>query len=179
MPKLSAAATRRLTMEFSKLTDEPVNGITARPIHPEDFSRWEFAIVGPEDSPYQFGVFTGILEFPEDYPLHPPKMFFSPPITHPNVYSGAGPTAAHKPGEVCISILHAGVDVFGYERPEERWSPAQTVRSILLSVFLMLKDVNVESPADVDAASLYSKRPDEFRRVVKKQVERSLGLPSS
>lgn len=42
-------------------------------------------------------------------------------------------------GEVCISILHPpGEDPLRYEKSEERWSPVQSVSSILLSVISML-----------------------------------------
>lgn len=168
----SAAATKRLTAEFTKLVDAPVPGILARPINEANMAgKWSFTIAGPPDSPYEFGVFTGTLQFPADYPLSPPKMVFEPPITHPNVYGTGG-----RRGEVCISILHAGADSFGYERIEERWSPVQSVRSILLSVMSMLCDVNVESPANVEAAVLFSRHPDKFRQIVQAEVERSLGI---
>lgn len=67
----------------------------------------------------------------------------------------------------------------GYEKAEERWSPVQSVNTILLSVLSMLSDVNVESPANVDAAKLFSSRPEEFKKVVRREVERSLGLTAS
>lgn len=163
-------ALKRLTAEFAKLVDNPVPGIVARPVE-GDMLKWTFAIAGPEGCPYEHGIFTGFLHFPSNYPLSPPKMVFDPPITHPNVY-GEG----SRRGEVCISILHAGVDAFGYERTEERWSPVQSVNTILLSVLSMLSDVNVESPANVDAAKLYTSRPDAFREAVRREVERSLGF---
>lgn len=66
---------------------------------------------------------------------------------HPNV---------HTNGSVCVSILHEpGDDTFGYEQAGERWSPVQTVESILISVISMLADPNDESPANIDAAKQY------------------------
>lgn len=45
-------------------------------------------------------------------------------------------------GKVCISILHPpGDDQYGYEKASERWSPVQTVESILLSVISMVKSL--------------------------------------
>ena len=35
---------------------------------------------------YEGGLFKARLHFPSDYPLSPPKMFFTPPLWHPNVY---------------------------------------------------------------------------------------------
>ena len=57
-------------------------------------------------------MFRATMRFPSDYPLSPPKLRFTTPLWHPNIY---GPGA--RAGEVCISILHApGNDQFGYER---------------------------------------------------------------
>ena len=168
----NAVAIKRLASEFVKLVDDPVPGIVARPVDEAAMAgRWSFALLGPPDSAYEGGVFTGFLDFPSDYPHSPPRMKFDPPITHPNVYA-----TGERKGEVCISILHAGEDRYGYERLEERWSPVHGVRSILLSVTTMLADVNIESPANIDAAKLYSRDRPAFQAVVRWEVERSLGL---
>jgi len=64
---------------------------------------------------------------------------------------GAG--AVYPDGRVCISILHApGNDPNGYEQASERWSPIQTVETIMLSIISMLSSPNDESPANIDAA---------------------------
>eukprot|EP01080_Neovahlkampfia_damariscottae_P010962 gene10962-3670_t len=110
---------------------------------------------------FEGGVFKAKLEFPEDYPFQPPKMTFVSDFWHPNVYEN---------GNVCISILHpAGNDPMSGERPEERWSPAQSPETILLSVISMLSDPNLSSPANVDAGV-------EFRKERKKYRERCLAL---
>lgn len=91
---------------------------------------WEALLSGPPGTPYEFGVFKARLEFPLDYPMHPPKMHFTSTMWHPNIYAN---------GEVCISILHPpGEDPTHYEKVEERWSPVQSVEKILLSVMSML-----------------------------------------
>ena len=49
-------------------------------------------------------------------------------------------------GEVCISILHAaGEDPNHYESASERWSPVQSVRSVLYSVVSMLAGASGEA----------------------------------
>lgn len=168
-----ASAVKRLTTEFAQLSKQPTLGITARPVGSDSLLVWEFALAGPEGSLYEHGILTGRLFFPADYPLSPPRMVFEPAITHPNVY-GDGP----KKGETCISILHSGRDATGYERVEERWSPVQSVRSVLLSVLAMLSEPNTESPANVDAAKLFSQNPTAFREQARREVARSLGLPA-
>lgn len=171
--KTEMAAIKRLTMEFTNMGKKPTPGLMAKPVSPDNMMVWEFALAGPPDTDYEHGVFTGRLFMPSDYPLSPPRMVFEPPITHPNVY-GTG----EKRGEVCISILHSGRDATGYESVNERWSPVQSIHSILLSVLSMLAEPNTESPANVDAAKLFSQQPHKFKETVRREVARSLGLPT-
>ncbi|KAJ1678872.1 Ubiquitin-conjugating enzyme E2 15 [Spiromyces aspiralis] len=90
------------------------------------------------------GIFRAILEFPQSYPLAPPTLKFITEMWHPNIYSD---------GKVCISILHSpGEDPLGYEQAAERWSPAQSVEKIMLSVISLLYTPDASSPANVDAA---------------------------
>ena len=85
--------------------------------------------------------------FPKDYPNNPPSVQFVSEMWHPNVYDD---------GKVCISILHSpGDDPLGYEQANERWSPVQTVETIMLSIISMLSSPNDESPANIDAAKQF------------------------
>lgn len=82
-------------------------------------------------------------------------------------------------GKVCISILHApGNDPMGYELSAERWSPVQSVEKILLSVVSMLAEPNDESGANVDAAKMWRENREEFNKIAKRIVRKTLGLPS-
>uniref|UniRef100_A0A8C6AI77 Ubiquitin-conjugating enzyme E2 G2 n=1 Tax=Monodon monoceros TaxID=40151 RepID=A0A8C6AI77_MONMO len=123
---------------------------------------------GPEDTCFEFGVFPAILSFPLDYPLSPPKMRFTCEMFHPNIYPD---------GRVCISILHApGDDPMGYESSAERWSPVQSVEKILLSVVSMLAEPNDESGANVDASKMWRDDREQFYKIAKQIVQKSLGL---
>ena len=86
-------------------------------------------------------------------------------IYHPNIY---------KDGKLCISILHApGEDEMSGESAAERWSPAQRVESVLLSIISLLDDAECSSPANVDAGVMLRKDPKEYKRLVKQDVEQS------
>ena len=123
---------------------------------------------GPDGTPFEDGVFVAQLLFPTDYPMSPPKMKFISEIFHPNVY---------RDGRVCISILHTpGDDPLGYESPNERWSPVQSVEKVLLSVVSMLSEPNDESPANVDAAKLWRNNRPKFLEIADRLVRKSLGL---
>uniref|UniRef100_A0A8V1A888 Ubiquitin-conjugating enzyme E2 G2 n=1 Tax=Gallus gallus TaxID=9031 RepID=A0A8V1A888_CHICK len=127
-----------------------------------------FQCVGPEDTCFEYGVFPAILSFPLDYPLSPPKMRFTCEMFHPNIYPD---------GRVCISILHApGDDPMGYESSAERWSPVQSVEKILLSVVSMLAEPNDESGANVDASKMWREDREQFNKIAKQIVQKSLGL---
>lgn len=90
---------------------------------------------------------------------------FLRPIYHPNIY---------KDGKLCISILHApGDDEMSGESAAERWSPAQRVESVLLSIISLLDDAECSSPANVDAGVMLRKNPEEFKKLVKEDVDKS------
>lgn len=52
-----------------------------------------------------------------------------------------------------------------------RWSPAQRVESVLLSVLSLLDDANISSPANVDASVMFRDQPEKFREMVAKDLE--------
>ncbi|XP_003389722.1 PREDICTED: ubiquitin-conjugating enzyme E2 G2-like [Amphimedon queenslandica] len=162
------AALKRLIQEYKELTLNPPEGIVAGPKSDNNFFEWEALITGPEDSPFDGGVFAAELVFPQDYPLNPPKMKFISEIFHPNVYLD---------GRVCISILHTpGDDPLGYETAAERWSPVQSIEKILLSVVSMLAEPNDESGANVDASKMWRENRDQFNKIAAGLVKKSLGL---
>eukprot|EP01120_Amphizonella_sp_Union-15-10_P002971 TRINITY_DN1326_c0_g2_i1.p1 TRINITY_DN1326_c0_g2~~TRINITY_DN1326_c0_g2_i1.p1 ORF type:complete len:178 (-),score=27.49 TRINITY_DN1326_c0_g2_i1:120-653(-) len=163
---MANTAFKRLMTEYKELTENPPEGIVAGPVSEENFFEWEAFIMGPMDTLYEGGVFRAVLTFPEDYPLYPPKMVFTTPIWHPNIY---------PKGEVCISILHApGDDPHMYESSSERWSPVQSVEKILLSVVSLLAEPNTESPANIEAAKMWRERRNEFAIKVQECVKLSL-----
>ena len=166
--KKTSTAVRRLMTEYKQLLNDAPEGILAGPMSEDNFLERECLMVGPPDTCYEGGVYAATLSFPEDYPLNPPKMVFTSPIFHPNVY---------KNGEVCISILHApGDDPNMYESAAERWSPIQSVEKILVSVISMLAEPNDESPANIDASKMWRENRAGFERLVRAQVLNALDV---
>ena len=80
----TTVASKRLLHEFKGLLTSPPEGITAGPVNEDDMFLWEALIQGPEETPYEGGIFPAELKFPKDYPLNPPKMKFLSELWHPN-----------------------------------------------------------------------------------------------
>ena len=80
-------------------------------------------------------------------------MKFVSKIFHPNVYND---------GRICLDIL------------QNQWSPIYDVWAILTSIRSLLADPNPNSPANSEAASIYSNNKIEYERRVKQIVDSSL-----
>ena len=112
---------KRIKSELKKFNKDPPPDISAGPIDKSDLLHWQALIIGPEDSPYQGGVFFLNIHFPTDYPFKPPQCTFSTQIYHPNINSY---------GLIYLDLLN------------EEWSPALEINKILLSIQSLLTDPN-------------------------------------
>lgn len=124
-------AFKRLASELKQITKEPNYFYSVKP-NESNFLIWNFILIGPEDTLYEGGMFNGEIIFPQNYPIEPPKVKFNNMI-YPNI---------HRNGDICISILHQGRDVYGYEKDYERWNPSHGVDSIMMSIISMLSEPN-------------------------------------
>ncbi|GAB1301575.1 Ubiquitin-conjugating enzyme E2 D2 [Apodemus speciosus] len=95
-------ALKRIHKELNDLARDPPAQCSAGPVG-DDMFHWQATIMGPNDSPYQGGVFFLTIHFPTDYPFKPPKVAFTTRIYHPNINSN---------GSICLDILRS------------QWSPA-------------------------------------------------------
>lgn len=59
------------------------------------------------------------------------------------------------------------------ESAAERWSPAQRVESVLISILSLLDDAEVSSPANVDAGVMLRKDPAAYKAKVAQDLEAS------
>ncbi len=127
----------RLSRELAKLQSESdkLDGIIIE--NPSDLMCWNAKISGPPNTPFEKGVFDIVLKFDSDYPVKPPSVKFITPMFHPNIY---------RDGKICVDILQSS-----------EWTPAQNVRTILVSIMSLLMDPNPSSPANREAADLYNK----------------------
>ncbi len=113
------------------LSQENLKGIKVS--HDKNFTGHFFVnIHGPEETPYEGGVFELEILLPEDYPLSPPTCLFITRIYHPNI---------DKQGRICLDIL------------KDKWTPALQIRSVLLSLQALMADANLNDPLDEEIAA--------------------------
>lgn len=165
------SAQARLDREWKRIAKDPIDNVTFEIKNESNILIWNFTILGPSESPYEGGVYEGIITFPSTYPHDPPVVKFTTKIFHPNVYSGGGDVSVHKPGDLCISILHKGTDEMSGEHELERWRPIQTVESIFKSIISLLNDPNPDSAANVDAAKLWRDNKENYFKKVRDDMD--------
>ena len=122
---------------------------------------WDVILFGPIDSIFEGGVFNCKLVFTSSYPIKPPIFKFITKLPHPNIYVN---------GDICISILHEGIDTSGYENINERWSPTNSVHSILMSILSILIEPNLDSPADLNITKLFKNNFNEYKKIIYKII---------
>lgn len=103
---------KRLLREAAEL-HEPTRNYYAQPLE-ENLFEWHFTIRGPEDTPFQGGIYHGRIVLPPEYPMKPPNVIFMTPN---------GRFEVNK--KICLSIS-------GYH--PETWRPSWSIRTALLAM---------------------------------------------
>ncbi|KAJ3214640.1 E2 SUMO-conjugating protein ubc9 [Dinochytrium kinnereticum] len=152
----NAICIARLTEERKQWRKDHPYGFWAKPDKNLDNTMnilsWKVGIPGKPNTPWENGVYTLHITFPEDYPQKPPKCKFVPALFHPNVYPS---------GTVCLSILNE----------EQDWKPAITLKQILLGIQDLLDDPNPESPAQSEAYLLFKKDKAAYEKRIRQQAK--------
>jgi len=107
----------RVTKELNHVSSNPGQGIYIFPSQ-EAINLWRVLLEGPEQSPFEGGIFALTVNIPNDYPFKPPKIKFETPIYHCNV---------NDMGSICLDIL------------QDQWSPGLTVPKALEAIRAMMK----------------------------------------
>ena len=128
------ACKKRINQEMKELQNLDIDYITAGPVDDNNIFNWTATISGPNESPYEDGIFLLSITFPKEYPFKPPKITFKTKIYHPNI---------NEAGSICLDILN------------NQWSPALTIYKTLLSISSLLTDPNPDDPLVSNIALIY------------------------
>ena len=143
-------AMKRIKKELNDISKDPPSNCTAGP-HNEDMFFWDATLFGPRDSPYEGGVFSLRIQFPEDYPFKPPRVGFVTRVYHVNV---------NDKGGICLDIL------------KDQWSPALTISKVLLSICSLLTDPNPDDPLVPEIAKKFKSDREGFNKIAREWTQK-------
>ena len=129
---------------------DPLPNCMAGPLN-DNLTLWEGTLMGPDDSPYEGGVFKLEIRFPDKYPFEAPRVRFLTPIFHCNI---------SKNGNICLDIL------------KKEWSPVLTMDKLLLSILSLLTDANPNDPLTPDIADVYIEDRAKHDRIAKEWTQK-------
>jgi len=150
-------AQKRILKELRDLRRDPPAVCSAGPINDNPF-HWQAAILGPEDSPFEGGLFFIDIRFPSDYPFKPPRCAFRTKIYHPNINANGG---------ICLDIL------------KSQWSPALSISKVLLSICSLLTDPNPDDPLVPDIARQYVSNRKQYEDTARDWTKRLAKAPDA
>lgn len=108
----------------------------------KDYKHWRACFIGPQGTPYENGLYFIEFKLKDDYPSSRPLARFRTKIWHPNV--------ALDSGAICLDYIKGN------------WSPNNTLREAILSIFYLLTSPNFNSPLNPDAKNDYEKTAREY-----------------
>ncbi|KAK7291095.1 hypothetical protein RIF29_05982 [Crotalaria pallida] len=155
MSGYGGVARGRLAAERKSRRQNRPYGFVAKPETGPDGSvnlmRWKCFIPGKAGTDWEGGHYPLTLVFSEDYPNIPPSCKFPCGFLHPNV--------SDYSGRVCLSII------------DNDWTPAITVKQILVGIQNLLDDPNPNSPKNGGFSNIFVKDRDEYKRKVRLQAK--------
>ena len=114
------AVTRRIIKELERLLQNQWPDIIKEVVLTDPQNRRYLTVYlhGPPGSYYENGIFVVEMFLTQNYPMSPPRVRFMTPIWHPNI---------DRIGRISLDVL------------SDRWSPALTTWTILLSLSVCLR----------------------------------------
>ncbi|XWV26436.1 putative ubiquitin-conjugating enzyme E2 [Tupanvirus soda lake] len=145
---------RRLQNEVSRMQSQAEEYASMFKINMvgDDMYHWEVILFGPEESLYEGYQFKLDVKLPNDYPFSAPRVKFMTPIEHVNI---------NKNGDICLDILKNG-----------GWSASQNIKTVMISIRVLLSCPNPDDPFNSELAELYRKNEQEYINRIKKACEK-------
>ena len=99
--------------DLKAVKQNPPEGVSASPISEDNLMIWSATVFGPDDTPWEGGIFSMRLTFNDQYPDKPPRVRFTSEMFHPNIYPD---------GTLCMDLI------------QDNWSPIYSVSLHVTSV---------------------------------------------
>lgn len=139
---------KRIAYDVKYIYNNKIDGIYYK--HDEEnIYKGRAMIIGPPETPYEYGYYLFEFNFTSNYPYEPPKITY---LTnngytrfHPNLYID---------GKVCLSILNTW--------PGDPWSSCQNIKSILLTLLTILDKEPLLHEPGININSIYLKSYNEI-----------------
>ncbi|KAJ6527125.1 ubiquitin-conjugating enzyme/RWD-like protein [Mycena capillaripes] len=140
------ARLRRVNKEIADCKNDKTSNIRIDLVDSSPF-HLKGSFPGPEDTPYEGGLFEVDIIIPDSYPFQPVKMKFLTKVYHPNVSSASG--------AICLDIL------------KDAWSPVLTLKSTLISLQSLLCSPEPNDPQDAEVAKHYTTSKGSFEETAR------------
>lgn len=119
MSSPSRIAIKRLSKELKDIQQNLPPNILAT-ANPSNILEWHYVILGEKDTPFEGGVYHGLLIFPPDYPSKPPAIKMLTPNGRFQVDT-----------RLCLSMS---------DYHPETWSPGWTVATVIIGLHSFMLD---------------------------------------
>jgi len=149
LPYIMNPCLKRIILDISDIKKSPIEGAYYFPCE-DNIMKGTALVIGPENTPYEYGNYLFSFEFTPLFPYEPPLLRYETNDGHtrfnPNFY---------RSGKVCLSILNTW--------PGERWSACQSIRSILITLqmtmneYPLLNEPGVQWDAHFNLVKKYNK----------------------
>ena len=149
-------ALERIKKETKDLDLHPINNVSLAQVEENDYFHYLALIVGPNLSPYEDGIFYLNVDFPNEYPLKPPKYQFMTPIYHLNI---------NEVGTILADFLN------------DKWNPSLTIGTTLLMINDLLKKPNPDISMVPQIGKLYKTNKFEYYKKAHEFAVKHAGAP--
>ena len=147
---MSKALRNAIVLSIRELKNNPPLGVFAE-LHEGSMRLLKARIVGPEETPWEGGVFNLKITIPEGFPNTAPLVVFEGIIPfHANVYANTG--------AICVDML------------QDKWSPVFTIAQVLVGLQSLLAEPNIDSPANPIAAALFLSDRESYNQKVRELI---------
>jgi ubiquitin-protein ligase len=143
------ADTKRIVQEMEQLKSSKLITIKKAERIDQSNLQWKIVFDGPEETPYEDGIFTLKLIFPKNYPKKGPEAKFLTKMFHPNI--------RESDQHVCISLLNY-------------WNEKTTVEFIIFGIFEIIMDPKWEGAYDNEATKLLKDNEEAYYDKVEEYV---------